>query len=115
MSPGSSRPSGPASSNSAMAPSGLRFSWVLRWAPVLTGEDMPLPHSEHRWSGRKTCHADLEEMCRIGPEIDAEEFERRRRAFAEQPGSRMTLTLHGREFLYTAPTPLRPVIELAKG
>jgi methionyl-tRNA formyltransferase len=88
---------------------------VLRWASALTGEVAALPHSEHRWSGRKTSHADLEAMCRIGPEIDAEEFDRRRRAFAEQPGSRMTLTLHGREFHYTAPAPLRPVIELAKG
>jgi len=76
---------------------------VLRWAAALAGDERPLPHSEHRWSGRKTTHADLEAMCRIGPEIDATEFERRRRAFAEQPGSRMSLLLHGREFHYVAP------------
>jgi methionyl-tRNA formyltransferase len=81
---------------------------VLRWAAALTGEEAPLPQSEHRWSGRKTTHGDLETMCRVGPEIDAAEFERRRRAFAEQPGSRMILTLHGREFVYTAPPQPRP-------
>jgi methionyl-tRNA formyltransferase len=84
---------------------------VLRWAAALAGEDAPLPQSEHRWSGHKTTHAELEAMCRIGPDIDAVEFERRRRAFAEQPGSRMVLTLHGRDFIYTAPTPPRPVVE----
>jgi methionyl-tRNA formyltransferase len=87
---------------------------VLRWAPALTGEDAPLPLSEHRWSGHKTTHAELEAMCRIGPDIDAVEFERRRRAFAEQPGSRMVLTLHGRDFVHTTPTPPRPVIEISQ-
>jgi|HubBroStandDraft_1064217.scaffolds.fasta_scaffold01156_5 methionyl-tRNA formyltransferase len=87
---------------------------VLRWAPPLTASAAPLPHSEHRWSGRKTTHGDLEAMCRIGPEIDGAEFERRRRAFAEQPGSRMTLTLHGCEFHYLAPQPSPPAIPPVK-
>jgi methionyl-tRNA formyltransferase len=86
---------------------------VLRWAVALTGDDAPLPHSEHRWSGQKTTHAELEAMCRIGPEIEAAEFDRRRRAFAEQPGSRMVLILHGRDFVYTAPTPPKPVVEFS--
>lgn len=94
---------------------------VLRWQAALVGSRVALPQSEHRWSGRKTTHAELEAMCRIGPEIDAAEFERRRRAFAEQPGSRMFLTLHGKEFRYTAPqgprieiTPLQPSTAPAK-
>jgi methionyl-tRNA formyltransferase len=87
---------------------------VLRWAASLVGDDRPLPHSEHRWSGRKTTHADLEAMCRVGPELDAAEFERRRRAFAEQPGSRMVTMLHGREFYYTAPQQPRVTIEAVK-
>lgn len=77
---------------------------LLRWASALTGDDGDLPISAYRWSGRKTTHDDLEAMCRIGPDIDAEEFERRRHAFAEQPGSRMMLTFQGREFWYTAPS-----------
>jgi hypothetical protein len=85
---------------------------VLRWAAALTGDDAALPLSEHRWSGHKTTHAELEAMCRVGPEIDAVEFDRRRRAFAEQPGSRMLLILHGRDFIYTAPSQPKPVIEI---
>jgi len=82
---------------------------VVRWAPRLTGDDTPLPHTDLHWSGRKTTHAQLEAMCRVTPDIDAAEFERRRRSFAEPGGSRMTLVLHGREFHYTAPeTPPKP-------
>jgi methionyl-tRNA formyltransferase len=82
---------------------------VARWAWALTSEDRPLPHSEDRWSGRKTTRADFEAMCRIRPDIDVAEFERRQRAFAERPGSRMTVTLHGREFHYTTPEKPTPV------
>ena len=76
---------------------------LVRWAPWLAGDDRPLPRSQERWSGTKTRRADLEAMCRVTPDIDAVEFERRRRAFAEQPGSRMTVELHGREFRYEVP------------
>jgi methionyl-tRNA formyltransferase len=76
---------------------------VLRWAPHLVSQDQALPHCGLRWSGRKTTHAELEEMCRVTPDIAATEFERRRRAFAQQPGSRMSVALHGYEFSYTEP------------
>ena len=77
---------------------------LVRWLPHLTSEDLPLPRSaEHRWSGRKTTHAELEAMCVVTPDIDAAEFERRRRSFAEPMGSRMSVVLHGREFSWTAP------------
>jgi methionyl-tRNA formyltransferase len=76
---------------------------LARWAPRLVGDMVPLPHSSHGWSGRKTTHAQLEAMCRITPDIDAAEFERRRRAFAEPPGSRMTLAIHGCEFHFVTP------------
>jgi methionyl-tRNA formyltransferase len=85
---------------------------VARWADALAGTDDPLPRSDHRWSGRKTTHRDFEDMCRVGPEIDAAGFHRRRRAFAEQPGSRMTVTLHGCEFYYSAPMQPHPAIDL---
>lgn len=74
-----------------------------RWALRLSEDSAPLPRSGAVWSGRKTTHQQLVDMCRITAEIDAAEFERRRRAFAEQPGSRMSLMLHGREFAFVAP------------
>jgi methionyl-tRNA formyltransferase len=79
------------------------FMLFLQWAPALMGSEQPLPRSTLQWSGRKTRHADITEMCRFGPDIDREEFERRRRAFAEAQGSRMTLDLFGHEFHYTVP------------
>lgn len=78
---------------------------VARWGPRLMEDARPLRHSGQHWSGRKTRQAEREAMCRISPDIDAVEFERRRRAFAEQPGSVMTMLLHGAEFRYTAPAP----------
>jgi len=74
-----------------------------RWADRLLHDIGPLPRSTHEWSGRKTTHAQLEAMCRVTPDIDPIEFERRRRSFAEQAGSKMSVDLHGREFHYTAP------------
>ena len=83
---------------------------MIRWAPWLINDDRPLPRSTERWSGTKTRRADLEAMCRVTPDIDETEFERRRRAFAEQPGGRMSVLLHGREFHYEVPpeTPAPP-------
>jgi len=76
---------------------------LIRWAPWLMTDDRPLPRSTDRWSGTKTRRADIEAMCRVTPDIGEAEFERRRRAFAEQPGGRMTVVLHGREFHYEVP------------
>jgi methionyl-tRNA formyltransferase len=76
---------------------------MVRWSQRLLNDEAPLPQTTLNWSGHKTTHAELEAMCRIAPDIDAVEFERRRRSFAEPAGSRMTVTLHGREFHYTAP------------
>ena len=76
---------------------------LIRWAPWLVSNERPLPRSTDHWSGTKTRRADIDAMCRVTPDIDREEFERRRRAFAEQPGSRMSVVLHGREFLYEVP------------
>jgi hypothetical protein len=76
---------------------------LVRWAPWLINDDRDLPRSTEQWSGTKTRRADLEAMCRVAPDIDAQEFERRRRSFAEQPGGRMTVVLHGLEFHYDTP------------
>ncbi len=76
---------------------------LVTWGGRLVGDDRPLPVSALRWSGRKTRRADLEAMCRVTSDIDAAEFERRRRSFAEAPGSRMTMNLHGRDFVHMVP------------
>jgi methionyl-tRNA formyltransferase len=81
---------------------------LIRWAPWLINDDRPLPRSSERWSGTKTKRSDLEAKCRVTPEIDAAEFERRRLAFAEQPGGRMSVLLHGREFRYEVPPEIAP-------
>lgn len=55
------------------------------------------------WSGVKRRLADYEAMCRVPPDIDATEFARRRRAFADLPGVRLSVELHGASFTRQAP------------
>ncbi|HLY58541.1 MAG TPA: formyltransferase family protein [Stellaceae bacterium] len=85
----------------------LRASVALlaRWYTRLLDDDGPLPRSEHAWSGRKTTHAQLLAMRQVPADVSSGELERRRRAFAEIPGTRLTLTLHGREFVHTVDEP----------
>lgn len=49
-------------------------------APLLVRTDTPLPRAPYRWSGRKTTKADCEALCRITPDLSADEIARRRRA-----------------------------------
>ena len=87
---------------------------LIRWAPWLINDDRPLPRSTDRWGGTKTRRADLEAMCRVTPDIGEAEFERRRRSFAEHPGGRMSVLLHGREFHYDVPPEsLKPTADSA--
>ncbi len=76
---------------------------LLAWFPRLVGEDAELPANGEAWHGRKWRRADLDAMTRFDAGIDAVEFERRRRAFAELPGCTLTLVLHGLEFSYIVP------------
>lgn len=76
---------------------------LLAWFARLVSEDMALPPNGEAWHGRKWRRADLDAMTRFDGSIDAVEFERRRRAFAELPGCSLTLVLHGHEFVYTVP------------
>lgn len=76
---------------------------LLRWSGRLAEDDRALPPNGEVWHGRKWRRADLEAMTKLGPDIGADEFERRRRAFAELPGCALTLVLHGREFVYAVP------------
>jgi len=59
---------------------------LIRWLPVILKGDLPLPHADYRWTGRKTTHAEFEAMCRISSALDQSEIARRARAFAEAPG-----------------------------
>jgi methionyl-tRNA formyltransferase len=76
-----------------------------RFAPALAGAASLPTDPDLRWSGRKTRLADFEAMCRLPPDIDAAEFARRCRAFADMPGARLTVALHGRCFTWSAPPP----------
>ena len=85
----------------------LRASVALlaRWYVRLLDEDGALPRSRHEWCGRKTTHAQLEAMRHVPADVTQEELERRRRAFAEVAGTRLIVTLHGREFVHTIGEP----------
>lgn len=76
---------------------------LLGWYGRLADEDTALPANGQTWQGRKWRRADLDAMTRFDAGIDAVEFERRRRAFAELPDCALTLVLHGHEFVYTVP------------
>jgi methionyl-tRNA formyltransferase len=82
---------------------------IRRWAQKLAADMDPLPHNGLMWSGIKTTHADLEAMCRVPPDIDPAELERRRRAFAEQAGSVLTVAVGGLDFRWIATAPSEPL------
>jgi hypothetical protein len=49
-------------------------------APQLVRLGRPLLRLPYRWSGRKTRKADVDALCRVTPELEPQEIERRRRA-----------------------------------
>ncbi|HZT89959.1 MAG TPA: formyltransferase family protein [Stellaceae bacterium] len=73
-----------------------------RYAPRLVAEAALPTDARLAWSGRKWRLSDYEAMCRLPPDIDAAEFARRRRAFAEMPDARLTIELHGTCFTWQA-------------
>jgi methionyl-tRNA formyltransferase len=76
---------------------------LARYGPALAADPALPIDPDLAWSGRKTTRADHEAMRRLPPDIDAVEFERRRRAFADVPGARLTVSLHGHAFHWDAP------------
>lgn len=58
---------------------------LLEWAAQRLQEGSPLEPIAETWRGSKRSRRDLLALCRIGPEIDAAEAKRRRRAFAGFP------------------------------
>jgi methionyl-tRNA formyltransferase len=81
------------------AVAGLLDRWLVR----LAADPAPLPPAGLGWGPRKSTHRQLLAMRRVEPGIAAEEFARRRRAFADSAGDRLVLDLHGREFVFTRP------------
>jgi len=81
---------------------GLSFEAAVRLfqrlGPHLATSSAPLPRTDARWSGRASRQRDFDAMCALTPDIDAAEFDRRLRAFADGLDGTLYLTLHGRRF-----------------
>jgi methionyl-tRNA formyltransferase len=69
-----------------------------RLGPLLATSSAPLPVIDETWSGRKSAQRDFDAMCALPVDIDAVEFERRLRAFADGLQGSLHVTLHGRKF-----------------
>lgn len=69
----------------------------------LACEDGPLPHSGETWTGRTRLKREFEEFCAIPPDISAEDYRRRYRAFGEGPFKDLNVTLHGHRFAIENP------------
>jgi methionyl-tRNA formyltransferase len=75
-----------------------------RLAPALATQSKPLAEHPVRWSGTKSTRRSYAAMCYIPADITKDELERRIAVFgAGHYGLSLTVTLHGREFRYTAP------------
>ena len=69
-----------------------------RLGPALATQSGALPVTDIAWSGRKSTQADLDRLCALPFDIDAQEFDRRRRAFADGLTGRLTVEIHGQRF-----------------
>jgi methionyl-tRNA formyltransferase len=69
-----------------------------RLGPLLATSASPLPAIDEVWSGRKSTQRDFDAMCALPPNIDATEFDRRTRAFADGLQGSLYVTIHGRKF-----------------
>jgi methionyl-tRNA formyltransferase len=58
-----------------------------------------LPPLAQSWGPIKTRRADMLSLCRISPDITAEELERRIRAFEHRDHQNLHIVLHGRRFV----------------
>ena len=101
-----------------------RLFWLL--ASALATQSEPLAELPIKWSGTKSTRRSYAAMCDIPADISKDELERRIAVFgAGHYGVSLTVTLHGREFRYTAPddtkvdapsiAPAEQVVEPAAG
>ncbi|MBL8832179.1 MAG: hypothetical protein JNL71_07290 [Rhodospirillales bacterium] len=72
-------------------------------APALARDDALLPATGERWTGRTRFKQEFEEFCAIPPDISAEEYRRRFRAFGEGPFKDLSVTLHGHRYVLETP------------
>lgn len=68
-------------------------------APALARDDAPLPLSGEKWSGPTHFKHQFETFCAIPPDISAEEYRRRYRAFGEGPFKDLNVTIHGHRYV----------------
>ena len=84
-----------------------RLFW--RNAATLATKDAPPPPTGETWSGEKSSRRKYRALCAIPSSIDAADLDRRLRAFGGGYfGMPLTMTLHGRRFVY-APEPAADV------
>ncbi len=69
-----------------------------RLGPLLATSETALPVIEEKWSGCKSTQRDFDAMCALPADIDAVEFDRRVRAFADGLSGTLYMTVHGRRF-----------------
>ena len=75
----------------------------LQLAPRLAIDDDPLPHAAEAWSGRKRFRAEYRRMCEITPDLSAQEYQRRYRAFGEGQTRDFHVLLHGHRYVIENP------------
>ncbi len=69
-----------------------------RLGPDLATRPEALPATDAAWSGRKSSQADLDRLCSLPLDIDAQELDRRKRAFADGLTGRLIVEIHGQRF-----------------
>jgi methionyl-tRNA formyltransferase len=80
----------------------LSFSAAVRLfqrlAPLLVTSTARLPTLDERWTGWRSRQRDFDALCALPLDIDAVEFDRRFRAFADGLQGTLKIGLHGRTF-----------------
>jgi methionyl-tRNA formyltransferase len=80
----------------------LTFDACIRlwhqFGPSLATSSEPLPTTDLAWTGSKSTQRDFDRLCALPPDINAEEFDRRRRAFADGLSGKLTVEIHGYRF-----------------
>lgn len=69
-----------------------------RLGPALATRAEGPPATDLAWSGRKSTQADYDRLCALPLDIDAREFDRRKRAFAHGLTGKLTVEIHGQRF-----------------
>lgn len=75
---------------------GMRL--LQRAGPAIQRGDTLAPSTDVAWHGRKRSRADFHAMCRLSPDVSAEEFRRRYHAFDGEAYANLVVTMHGHTF-----------------